>query len=162
VTRYWIDASSVIWCHRELFPLKDSPKYWVWLESKMKDGSVVTHKAIYDEIIKGAEAERPDIIALWTKARKGEWCSYGCTDESKTLLGEISTYCFDKYGFEVAKNFLARGDPLLIARAAVDNGVVVTQESERKEPRIPSVCDRFKIDHMPLNKMNIKLHMKWD
>ena len=161
MTRYWIDASSIIWCNRELFPLKASPRYWEWLESKMKDGSVVTHKAVYDEIIKGAQADRPDVIAVWAKNRKGAWCSYGCTDDSKVLLGEISTYCYERYGFEVAKNFLYRGDPLLIARAAVDKGVVVTQESERKDPRIPSVCDRFNVAHMPLNRMNIKLGMKW-
>lgn len=163
MTRYWIDASSVIWGNRELFPLRDSPKYWVWLESKMHDGSVVTHKAVYDEIIAGADADRPDPIAVWAKNRKGPWCSYGCTDESKTLLGEISTYCWGKYGFEVAKNFLSRGDPLLIARAKVDEeGVVVTQESEHKDPRIPSICDYFQVRHMPLNRMNIKLGMKWE
>ena len=162
MTRYWIDASSVIWANRELFRLEDSPKYWAWLESKMTDGSVVTHKAVYDEIVKGADAERPDPIAVWVKNRKGAWCSYGCTDDSKILLGKISTYCWDKYGFEVAKNFLSDGDPLLIARAAVENGVVVTQESEHKAPRIPGICDYFKVQHMPLNKMNIKLQMKWE
>jgi hypothetical protein len=163
VTRYWLDASSVIWGNRELFRLDDSPRYWAWLETKMNDGSVVTHKAVYDEIIRGAEAERPDPIAVWTKNRKGIWCSYGCTDESKVLLGEISTYCIKKYSFEVAKNFLAAGDPLLIARAKVDeDGIVVTQESERKDPRIPSICDHFGVLHMPLNRMNIKLGMKWD
>jgi hypothetical protein len=163
VTRYWIDASSVIWCNRELFRLKDSPKYWAWFESKTIDGSIVTHKAVYDEIIRGADAKRPDPIAVWTKNRKGLWCSYGCTDESKTLLGEISSHCLSKYGFESAKGFLSAGDPLLIARAAVDeDGVVVTQESEHKHPRIPSICDHFKINHMPINRMNIKLGMKWE
>jgi len=40
--------------------------------------------------------------------------------------------------------------------------VVVTQESERKDPRIPSICDHFYVPHMPLNRMNIKLGMKWN
>ena len=160
MTRYWLDASSVIWCNRDFLPKATVPQYWEWLESKMVAGVVVTHKAIFDEIIKGAQTERPDPIAVWIKHRKGTWCSYGCTDESKKLMGEISTYCWNKYGFEVAKGFLDGADALLISRAAVDEGVVVTQESERKSPRIPSVCDHFKIPHMPMNKMNIKLGMR--
>jgi hypothetical protein len=157
--RYWLDASSVIWCNREFLPLTTNNRYWKWLASKMDEGIVVTHKAVFDEIIRGADGERPDPIALWVKSRKGSWCTYGCTDESKILLGQISTYCLNRYGFEVAKDFLAGADPLLIARACVDKGTVVTQESLQKEPRIPSVCDYFKIPHIPMNKMNIKLNM---
>lgn len=160
--RYWIDASSVIWANREVFRLVDSPRYWDWFALRLKDGSVVTHKAVYEEIVKAATKDKPDPIALWIKTRKGTWCSYGCTDQSKVLLGDISGHCIKKYGFEVAKKFLAGGDSLLIARAKVDeDGVVVTQESEHKDPRIPSICDYFGVAHMPLNKMNIKLGMKW-
>jgi hypothetical protein len=131
----------------------------------MNIGNVVTHKAVFDEIIKGAEGDKPDPIAVWTKNRKGVWSSYSCTDESRTLLGEISSFCIGKYGFEVSKKFLIGGDALLIARAKIDKeveGIVVTQESEHKDPRIPSICDKFEVPHMPLNKMNIKLGMKWE
>lgn len=129
----------------------------------MNDGSIVTHKAVYDEIIRGADGEKPDPIAIWVKSRKGEWCSYGCTDKSKKLMGEISEYCLKKYKFEVAKDFLSSADPFLIARAAVDeDGIVVTQESTVKEPRIPRICEEFEVAHMPLNKMNIKLEMRLD
>lgn len=163
MTRYWIDASSIIWCNHDFLRLDTVPKYWEWLETKMNDGFVVTHKAVFDEIIRGAEAERPDPIAVWVKNRKGAWCSFGCTDESKSLLGDIAEHCYNKYRFEVAKEFLSSADPLLIARAAVDDdGIVVTQESVVKDPRIPSICDLFEINHMPLNKMNIKLGMRLD
>ncbi len=163
--RYWIDASSVIWCNRELFPLRDSPKYWEWFKEQLDQGNIVTHKAVFDEIVKGADGEKPDAIAVWTKSRKGMWSSHGCTDESRKLLGEISAFCLGKYGYEVSKKFLTGGDALLIARAKVDRddfeGIVVTQESEHKDPRIPGICDHFEIEHMPLNRMNIKLGLKW-
>jgi hypothetical protein len=159
MTRYWLDASSLIWCDRELFRLETMPKYWYWLETKFKDGSVVTHKKIYQEVIKGAEGEKPSPLAKWIKNHKGEWCSYGCTDESKAKMGEISDYCWKKYGLETANEFLSGADAQLIARAYVDVGIVVTQESVQKEPRIPSVCDHFKVKHMPMNKMNILLNM---
>lgn len=161
MTRYWLDASSVIWCNRDFLPLDKVPRYWNnWLASKMDEGVVVTHKAVFEEIVRGAEAERPDPIAVWVKNRKGLWCSYGCTDESRALMGEVSTFVINKYGFELAKTFLNGADPLLITRAAVDHGIVVTQESERREPRIPGICDKFKVDHMPMNKMNIRLGME--
>lgn len=157
--RYWLDASSVIWCDREYFPLATNGKYWHWLETKFADGSVVTHKKIFGEIIKGTEGERPSEIALWTKSRKGAWCDYGCTDESKQLMGKIAELCYERYGLESSIKFLKGADPLLIARAAIDSGIVVTQESVNKEPRIPCICDHFKVKHMPMNRMNIALGM---
>lgn len=159
MARYWLDASSIIWCNRDLFPLDSVPGYWNWLETKLDDGSVVTHKKIYAETIKGANGEKPSKIAVWVKNRKGLWCSYGCTDESKQMMGEISIYCINKYGYDTAKAFLDGADALLISRAAIDKGVVVTQESVNKEPRIPSVCDHFGVKHLPMNKMNIALGM---
>lgn len=161
MTRYWLDASSIIWCDRELFPRKTLPRYWDWLEERFKDGSVVTHKKIFAETIKGAGGEKPSPIALWVKSRKGQWCSYGCTDNSKALMGDISSYCIGKWGFETSKDFLSGADGLLIARAAEDNGIVVTQESVNKAPRIPSICDYFHIKHMPMNRMNVKLGVTW-
>jgi hypothetical protein len=159
MTRYWLDASSLIWADRDLFPVETMHRYWDWLETKFEDGSVVTHKKIFQEVIKGADGEKPSPLAKWVKNRKGVWCSHGCTDESKALMGEISKYCWDRYGFEVANSFLCGADALLIAVAALDGGVVVTQESVQKEPRIPSVCDKFKVKHMPINRMNIVLGM---
>lgn len=161
MTRYWLDASSLIWCDRDLFQLDMIPKYWHWLETKFSDGSVVTHKKIYDEVVKGAAGEKPSQLAIWVKSRKGPWCGYGCTDESKALAGEISTYCLGRWGYETSKEFLDGADALLIARAAIDEGIVVTQESVNKHPRIPGVCDYFHIKHMPMNKMNIALKMKF-
>lgn len=162
MTRYWLDASSLIWCDRDLFELATMPKYWLWLASKLADGSVVTHKKIYGEVIKGAEGEKPSPLSLWVKSRKGARCSYGCTDESKVLMGKISEYCIHKYGFPTAKKFLVGGDPHLISRAAIDDdGIVVTQESALHFPRIPSVCDHFGIKHLPMNRMNIELKMKF-
>ena len=160
MTRYWLDASSLIWCERDLFRLSMNPKYWAWLESKFHEGSIVTHKRIYAEVVKGTNGQTPSDLALWVKSRKGRWCSHGCTDESKELMGKIAEYCIRQYGYPVAKKFLSGADAQLIARAAVDGGVVVTQESTNKMPRIPGVCDQFKVKHMPMNKMNIELNMK--
>lgn len=161
MTRYWLDASSLIWCDRELFRIDMIPKYWEWLESKLRDGSVVTHKKIYSEVVKGTKGEKPSQLGLWVKNRKGVWCSYGCTDESKVLMGKIAEYCLEKYSYETANEFLNGADALLIARAAVDSGIVVTQESVNKMPRIPGICDHFDVKHMPMNKMNIELKMKF-
>jgi Domain of unknown function (DUF4411) len=135
--------------------------YWNWLETKLKNGSVVTHKMVFDEIIRGALGEKPDPIAVWTKSRKGHWCSFGCTDDSKELVGKISLYCMKRYPFATANAFLGGADPFLIARAAVDGGIVVTQESDRKEPRIPKICREFNVDYVPLTRMNNDLKMSF-
>jgi hypothetical protein len=75
-------------------------------------------------------------------------------------MGKISAYCLDRWGFAVSNEFLSGADPYLISRAADDEGIVVTQESVKKTPRIPGICDHFDIKHMPMNKMNIALQMK--
>jgi len=161
VTRYWLDASSIIWCEREFFRLDKFPKYWDWLATKFDDGTVVTHKKIYAEVVRGAQGDKPSPIGVWVKNRKGPWCSYGCTDESKAIMGDISAYCIKKHGYDTAKEFLNGADAMLIARAAVEGGIVVTQESVNKFPKIPGICDVFKVKHMPMNKMNIALDMGW-
>jgi len=161
VKRYWVDSGAIIWANRDLFPLDSVRGYWNWLESKMNDGHIVTHKRVYKEIIAGAVGERPDPIAVWVKQRKDKGLNYECTAESKVLVGEISAYALDRYGFETAKAFLSGADPFLIARTAVDGGTVVTQESVTKQPRIPSICAKFKVDCIPLTRMNIELKMKF-
>ena len=161
MSRYWIDASSFIWGNRELFPINQVRGYWDWLGTKVNDGSVVTHKKIYEEVARGAGSDKPDPVAVWIKSRKGPWCSYTCTDESKKIVGEIALYCVSNYGWSTANAFLSGADPLLIARAAVDNGVVVTQESTKKDPRIPKICREFGVDFVPLTKMNIDLEMEF-
>ncbi len=156
---YWLDSSAIIWANRILFPVEKVRGYWNWLETKLQDGSVVTHKRIFKEVVKGADGDKPDPVAVWTKSRKGIWCSYGDTEESYALVGQISSFCIQKYGFATAKAFLQGADPFLIARAAVDGGVVVTQESTRKEPRIPVICREFNVEQVPLHTMNITLDM---
>lgn len=112
-------------------------------------------------LLKGADGERPSPIAKWVKSRKGAWCSYGCTEESKKLMGDISFYCIQQWGYDTSKRFLGGADALLIARAGFDGGIVVTQESVHKAPRIPGICDHFGIKHMPMNRMSVKLGLTW-
>jgi hypothetical protein len=158
--RYWVDASAFIWANRELFPYNDARVYWNWFYSKVESGDIVTHKHCFDEVVAGVTGPTPDPIAVWLKSRKGQWCSYGDTEESQVIMGEISAYCVKKYSFPVSKQFLNGADARLIARAKADVGVVVCQESERKDPRIPHVCQKFGVQCIPITRMNILLGMK--
>ena len=163
MTRYWVDANVFIGGNRDIYPIDEFRPYWNWFESMMEAGSIVTHKKVAAEVMEGLNFDKPDPIAVWVKARKNKGLNYSCTEESKVLAGRICEWAISHYGFKTANKFLDGADPLLMARAFVDGGKVVTQESANKEPRIPKVCAHFGIDWVTIGKMNqeLKMKLKW-
>ncbi len=65
-----------------------------------------------------------------------------------------------KFGSVKTVEFTKGADLFLIARAALDDGAIVTQESEKKMVRIPTVCAAFGVRYLTLFQMNRELKMK--
>jgi len=152
--RYWVDANVFIWGSREPFPFDGMKSYWDWFDKKLEEGVIVTHKRVYEEVIKGNIRDKEDRIVAWVRARKSKGLYIGSTEASQKLVGEICTYAFDKYAPSKAKRFVNGADPFLIAAASLESGTVVTQESRNKELRIPEVCAQFGVAYMNLFEMN--------
>jgi hypothetical protein len=163
LNRYWIDANAIIWTNRKLSPYDTARVYWNWLETKLEDGSVVTHKNIYGDVVAGLDLDRPDPIAQWLKNRRCAGLLHGDTEESQKVMGDISNYVLKTHKHSKnAYKFLKSADPHLIARAYVEKEPVVTQESVDRELRIPRICNQFGVRCLYVTDMNLELQFNLD
>lgn len=158
--RYWVDANVFIWGNREPYPLPGMQLYWNWFESQVDAGRITTHWKSFDEVIKGNKKGQEELIVPWAKSRKDKLVSDHDNKECHALVGQICVYACQKFGFRQANEFSKGADVFLIARAALESGAVVTQESIKKPVRIPAVCQAFSVPHVTLYEMNKALGMK--
>ncbi len=97
----------------------------------------------------------------WVKSRKDKLVdSAPDSKECQQLVGELCQFSYEKFGPVKTVQFTKGADLFLIARAALNDGAVVTQESEKKPVRIPAVCAAFGVRHLTLFQMNRELDMK--
>jgi hypothetical protein len=160
VGKYWVDANVFIWGHREPYPLPGMQLYWNWFESQVAAGRITTHWKSFDEVIAGNKQGAEELIVSWAKSRKAKLVASNDNEESQALVGQICLYACETFGFRQANEFAKGADVLLIARAKLDSGTVVTQESIKKPVRIPAVCKAFGVPNMSLYQMNAALDIK--
>ena len=157
--RYWVDANVFIWGSREPFSLPGAEIYWNWFERQIKAGKVISHWKAISEVVDGESKKRTEHIVQWVKSRRDKLVAPSDSKECQELVGEMCQYCYEKFGPAKTAEFTRGADLWLIASAFIDSGVVVTQESKRKPVRIPAVCDKFKVRHIDLFRMNRELKM---
>jgi hypothetical protein len=157
--RYWADANVFIWGNRDPYPLPGARPYWNWFESQVDAGNIISHWKCIDEILEGEKKTDPDLIVQWVKTRKTKLTASADSQECQELVGEMCQYCYDKFGPVKTVEFTKGADLWLIARASLESGVVVTQESARKLVRIPTVCEAFDVKHTSIFQMNHELGM---
>ena len=156
--RYWVDANVFIWGHREPYPLPGAQAYWNWFESHIDAGKITSHWKAIDEVLQG-DKPGTELIVSWLKARKHKIEASADTEESQGLVGEICQYSYESFGAVKTVEFTRGADLWLIARAKLDSGTVVTQESNKKPVRIPAVCKHFGVRYVDLFQMNRELKM---
>ncbi len=158
--KYWVDANSFIWGAREPYPMPGADAYWDWFEKMVVAGKITTLKMVIQEVLAGSKSGDDERIVPWVKSRQGKLAdqspdSQECTD----LVGELCTYSYKKFGSAKTIEFTKGADLFLIARAKLDDGAVVTQESDRKLVRIPTICNEFGVRYKTLFQMNNELKM---
>ncbi len=159
--RYWIDANAFIWGAREPYPLPGAGSYWSWFEKMVNAGKITTHKMVIDEVLAGAKAADTEPIVPWVKTRKSKLSDPSAdTQECTDLIGKLCEFSYDEFGEAKTIEFTKGADLFLIARAKLDRGAVVTQESDTKKVRIPTVCRKFGVPYKTLFQMNKELNMK--
>jgi hypothetical protein len=159
--RYWVDANSFIWGAREPYPMPGAMTYWNWFEKMVDAKKITSHRQAINEVLAGGKKGQVEAIVSWVNTRQGKLIdsapdSQVCQD----LVGELCAYSWTKFGGAKTVEFTKGADLWLIARAKLDDGAVVTQESDKKLVRIPTVCDHFKVRFRTLFQMNKELGMK--
>jgi hypothetical protein len=157
--RYWADANVFIWGNREPYPLPGAQRYWNWFESQVDAGKIISHWKCIDEITEGEKKDEQELIVQWVKTRKGKLTASADSKECQELVGKICLYCYEKFGAVKTVEFTKGADLWLVARACLESGIVVTQESTRKLVRIPTVCEKFGVRQMNIFQMNHELGM---
>lgn len=136
---FWLDANIYIECKNRWYKFDRVPKFWAFLSARIEDGSILSPKAVYDELV-----EYGDQLSKWVKSRKngiGVPPVNGVQDRYR----EISDYVMTSFPREKAEEFLSDADPWVIASAWHIGGTVVTHEStsRKRKIRIPVVCQKF-------------------
>jgi hypothetical protein len=159
--RYWVDANVFIWGEREPFPMPDWMRYWNWFEKMVDAGKITSHKIAIKEVLEGEKKTQPEQIVTWVKSRQNKLADQSPdSKECQELVGLLCQFSYETFGPVKTAEFTKGADMFLIARAKLDNGVVVTQESEKKMVRIPTVCAAFDVPFMTLFQMNKALKVK--
>jgi hypothetical protein len=160
--RYWVDANVFIWGSREPYPLPGSQRYWNWFDKQIRAGKIVSHWKAIEEVIEGESKKGTELIVQWLKARKDKILASADNAECQKLVGQMCEYSYTTFGSVKTAEFTKGADLWLIARASLDSGTVVTQESIKKPVRIPAVCKAFGVRHVSLFQMNHELKMSLD
>ena len=159
--RYWVDANSFIWGAKDPYPLPGVMAYWNWFEKMIDAGKITSHKLAIQEVLAGEKKGQAEPIVAWVKTRQEKLVNSAPDAKAcQDLVGELCQYSYEKFGPAKTAEFTKGADLWLIARAKLDDGAVVTQESDKKLVRIPTVCAHFKVRFMPLFQMNKELEMK--
>jgi hypothetical protein len=159
MVRYWADANVFIWGSREPYPFDRARGYWTWFDKKLNEGIIVSHVKVYQEVIKGRGKEDP--ILQWMKTRKDKGLALGSSKELQAIAGRVCTVAYETLTYPMATKFCSGADPFLIAAAAADGGIVVTQESKRSECKMPAVCKHFEVICINLFEMNHQLNAEF-
>jgi hypothetical protein len=158
--RYWVDANIFIWGARDPYPMDGAMKYWNWFEKMVDAGKITTHKRVIKEILAGEKKGDPDPLIPWVKTRQLKLADQAPDSKHlQDLVGDLCQFSFTKFGAPKTIEFTKGADLFLIARAKLDDGAVVTQESEKKLVRVPTVCGEFGVKFMTIFQMNKELKM---
>lgn len=146
---YLLDANVFIEAKNYYYSFITFPGFWEWLDTEQDKGNIGSIKQIRDELLKGN-----DELAEWIKKRKDSSWFLPIDDVvTQQNLGQIATWVMSQPFKEAAKpEFLAGGDPWLIAKAKAIGATVVTQETfdaqTKKKVKIPNVCRAFNVPYI--------------
>ena len=139
--KYVFDSDALIDLFNNFYPER-FPSLWVKFDELVRDGTIISVREVYNEI-----EGYGDRLPQWVKKEK-DFFQQPSTEEL-AFVGKI----FKVPHFQSLIREKARiqgkpvADPFVIAKAKALNGCVITQEKHMPNaPKIPNVCEHFKID----------------
>jgi Domain of unknown function (DUF4411) len=153
---YCFDTSAFLTLSRTSENVIEMPQaLWQELEKMMRDGQLISHQLVFDEI--SSETKNPDFITQWI-ADKGRYF-LGTTPAQVLMVPDIVKSFPGLIDYQSERE---EADPWLIALAVEKMNeqllfqrnvpIVVSQESQRSSKRIPAVCKAFSVQHRSLRE----------
>ena len=105
---YWLDANVFIESNNAGLNIDIAPSFWIWLETKLKDGTLRSSSLVYNELL-----GKDDLLAKWARVRKGPAYRPEPDGEVQAAYREIADYVDQQYAdASPAKvgDFLAKAD----------------------------------------------------
>jgi hypothetical protein len=128
------------------------PKFWEFIEAKLKDGAIRMPKMCFDEVTDGN-----DNLAKWCRARKniGHFCIKS-TKEVQERYAVIANHVYAKHKPHAAAEFLKGADGWVIAHAMATTGFVVTEELRnqyKSKIKIPTLAKTLRVQWKATHEM---------
>lgn len=154
---YCFDTSAFITLGRTHEKVIELPaSLWDHLEKMMRDGQIISHRLVFDEI--SSDIKDPDFVAQWIADKKA--CFLERTSAQISMVPNIVSRCPDLIDYQREHE---QADPWLIALAIEKSkeqtlfyvnvsSKVVSQESSNSPKKIPAACKYFGIQHRSLRE----------
>lgn len=147
--RYWFDADVFIYSNGFHYPLGIANKFWLWMDKMVTEGTIVSTRRVFNEVVKGRKKE--DLLLIWMNRYQKTGLCIQPVPAVTAIATEIGNYVYtaSRYPNHQRLDFYKGGDAWLIAAAKNDRGTVVSRESDKKpqsaKVRIPDICDVMKV-----------------
>ncbi len=143
------------------FPFKITQEFWVPLEYFIENGEVISTMEVYKEL--SAKFESDSSKWKWIHDRRNHFLIP--TNEQCKIMQNI--FKVKKFRENIKEKNMRKGNPeadtFLIALAKVSNSVVVTKEKYRpNSPKIPNMCEHFKIEYISYDDFLVILREQFD
>lgn len=139
-TIYCIDASALINLRR--YRRDVFPTVWEKMERKVQNGLLISHAEVLREIDAGK-----DEILKW--CRKNRRMFKGVDDCQRKQFEIIESRYEENYWNMSVNKPGPWADPWIIALAICENGVIVTDESNKRN-RIPAIAEKLHVSSLSL------------
>jgi hypothetical protein len=142
--RYRLDSDVLIAANTGPFPMAHAHGFWKWLENEINTDRIVAAERVFNEVVKGRS--KKDDLANWMDRRKKSNLCIKSSKHVDSRVRAVNDYVNDNSQYPTHQKlaFYQGADAWLIAHAWVDNGTVVSNESDRfpksQRVRIPDVC----------------------
>ena len=140
---YLLDANVFIEAKNFYYRFETFPAFWEWLDMEQERGNLDSIRPIFEEPVKGS-----DELSQWAKDRKDTgWFLPVDDEQTQQHFVEIASWVVAEPFKAVAKEeFLAGGDPWLVAKARTLSATVVTHKilfdpKIKRKVKIPNVCE---------------------
>lgn len=149
---YWIDSGVLIQAKNGHYAMELVPKFWIFIETELKAGTIRMPKMCFDEVTDGN-----DDLAKWCKHRRNIG-HFRCTanKEVQERFATVSQYVYDNFKPHAAADFLKGADAWVIAHALATGGFVVTEELRNRyksKIKIPVIARAVRAQWKPTYDM---------
>lgn len=153
---YCFDSSAFMALNRTSNDVYEIPiAVWEQLEEMMKDGKIISHELVFNEI--DSKSKKPDFLARWVRDKKEYFLE--TTSSQISIVQDIIIKFPRLIDYRCERE---QADPWLIALAIEKSKeqtlfqetvpIVVSQESSNSDSKIPAVCKNFGIQHRSLRE----------